>query len=69
VLITDVVDATPNNRYEFPEPTIWPFLAAVATSATFIGSIFTAWALPIGTVPISITLIGWFWPKRKEAAA
>ena len=42
VLITDVVDATPNNRYEFPEPSIWPFLAAVATSAMFVGSIFTA---------------------------
>jgi cytochrome c oxidase subunit I+III len=69
VLITDVVDATPNNRYEFPEPSIWPFLAAVATSAMFVGSIFTAWAFPIGTVPVAITLIGWFWPKAQEAEA
>jgi cytochrome c oxidase subunit 1 len=69
VLITDVVDATPNNRYEFPEPSIWPFLAAVATSAMFVGSIFTAWAFPIGTVPVAITLIGWFWPKGQEAEA
>jgi len=69
VLITDVVDATPNNRYEFPEPSIWPFLAAVATSAMFVGSIFTAWAVPIGIVPIAIAVTGWFWPKRKEAAA
>ena len=65
VLVTTVVDAAPSNRYEFPEPTIWPFLAAVVTSAMFVGSIFTAWALPIGAVPVAITLIGWFWPKKK----
>jgi cytochrome c oxidase subunit I+III len=69
VLITDAVDATPNNRYEFPEPSIWPFLAAVATSAMFVGSIFTAWAVPIGSIPIAITLIGWFWPKGEGGAA
>jgi cytochrome c oxidase subunit 1 len=69
VLITTVVDAAPSIRYEFPEPTVWPFLAAVATSATFVGSIFTAWAIPIGAVPIAVTLIGWFWPKPREEAA
>jgi cytochrome c oxidase subunit I+III len=69
VLVTTVVDAQPSNRYEFPEPTIWPFLAAVATSATFVASIFTAWAFVIGAIPVGITLIGWFWPKRKEADA
>jgi cytochrome c oxidase subunit 1 len=63
VLITDVMDAEPSNRYELPKPTIWPFLAAVATSAMFVGSIFTAWAIPIGAVPVAITLIGWFWPN------
>jgi cytochrome c oxidase subunit I+III len=63
VLITDVMDAEPSNRYELPRPTVWPFLAAVATSAMFIGSIFTAWAVPIGALPIAMTLIGWFWPN------
>ena len=63
VLVTDVMDAQPSNRTDFPAPSIWPFLAAVATSLMFFGSIFTAWAIPIGTVPIAITLIGWFWPK------
>jgi cytochrome c oxidase subunit I+III len=70
VLITDVMDAHPSNKYELPEPTIWPFLAAVATSMMFIGSIFTPWAVPVGALPIAITLIGWFWPKpRREDAA
>jgi cytochrome c oxidase subunit 1 len=69
VLVTDVMDAEPSNRYEFPEPTIWPFLAAVATSAMFLGSIFTAWAIPVGALPIAITLIGWFWPKARKPSA
>jgi hypothetical protein len=30
----------------------------------FIGSIYTPWAVPIGAVPVFITLTGWFWPKR-----
>jgi cytochrome c oxidase subunit 1 len=63
VLVTDVTDAAPVHRYVFPTPSIWPFLAAVAASGLFIGSIFTPWAVPIGAVPVAITLIGWFWPK------
>jgi cytochrome c oxidase subunit I+III len=63
VLVTDVMDGEPSNKTDFPTPTIWPFVAAVATSAMFIGSIFTAWAVPSGTVPIAVALILWFWPK------
>jgi len=62
VLVTTVMDAQPSNKYEFPTPTIWPFIAAVLTSVTFLGSIFSAWALPIGAVPVGISLIAWFWP-------
>jgi cytochrome c oxidase subunit 1 len=76
VLITDVMDAAPVHAYELPKPSIWPFLCAVVTSAFFVGSVFTPWALPIAIVPLAITLIGWFWPKRptrdlptREAAA
>ena len=52
----------PLNKYEFPRPTIWPFIAAVLTSLMFVGSVFTAWALPIGAVPTAVALIFWFWP-------
>ena len=62
VLVTSVLDAAPSNKTEFPEPSIWPFLCAVVTSAFFVASVFTPWALPISIVPIAITLIGWFWP-------
>jgi cytochrome c oxidase subunit I len=63
VLITHLVDATPDHRYQSPEPSIWPLFAAVATTAMFIGSIFTPWAIPIGAVPMFVTFTGWFWPK------
>jgi len=64
VLVTDVMDAEPAHKTVFPEPTIWPFLCAVVTSAFCVGSIFTPWALVVAIVPLAITLIGWFWPKH-----
>jgi cytochrome c oxidase subunit I+III len=64
VLVTYALDAAPDHRVEFPEASIWPLLTAVATTALFIGSIYTPWAVPIGAVPVFITLTGWFWPKR-----
>ncbi len=66
VLVTDVMDAEPDNKVDFPEPTIWPFLCAVVTSMFFIASVFTAWAVPVFVLPLAVTLIGWFWPKRRE---
>jgi cytochrome c oxidase subunit I+III len=67
LLITGAVDAGPDHRGELPSPSVWPFLAALATAGLFIGSIFTPWAVPIGAVPLFITLVGWFWPKRGTA--
>jgi cytochrome c oxidase subunit 1 len=49
-----------------PDPSIWPFLSAVAVTGLFIGSIFTPWAVPIGAIPAAIAIILWFWPKRRE---
>ena len=66
-LITRVLDAEPEGRDEFPGPTVWPFLAALATTAMFIGSIFTPWGITIGVIPLAITLIGWFWPEHQPA--
>jgi cytochrome c oxidase subunit I len=63
VLVTGAVDAEPDHRGEVPSPSIWPFLAALATAGLFLGSIFTPWAVPIGAVPLFVTLVGWFWPK------
>jgi cytochrome c oxidase subunit I+III len=66
VLLTHVLDAEPDHRVEFPDPSIWPLLTAIATTGLFIGSIFTPWAVVYGAVPVFITMVGWFWPKRPD---
>ena len=69
VLTTTVVEAQPDTRESFPEPTVWPFLSAVATTILFIGSIFTPWAIVWASVPVGIGLTAWFWPRRRENIA
>jgi hypothetical protein len=66
LLLTSVLEARPDLREPSPKPNIWPFLAALATTAMFIGSIFTPWAVLWLSIPIAITLIIWFSPNRLE---
>jgi cytochrome c oxidase subunit 1 len=68
VLVTQPLDAEPDHRDLFPAPTIWPFLAAVATGILFIWSIFSPWGVVWGAIPLAITLTGWFWPNKRETA-
>jgi cytochrome c oxidase subunit I+III len=65
-LATTVVDALPDHRYAFPNPSIWPFVAAIATTIMFIASIFSPWAVVWGSVLVAIPLIAWFWPTPEE---
>jgi len=65
-LVTRLHDAEPDHVAVLPEPSIWPFLAALATTVMFIWSVFTPWGLTWGSIPLAVTLIGWFWPKRDE---
>jgi cytochrome c oxidase subunit I len=64
VLVTHVLDAEPDHRLEFPEPSPWPFWTALATTGLFIGSIFTPWAVVYGALPVFVTMTAWFWPKH-----
>jgi cytochrome c oxidase subunit 1 len=66
VLVTYVLDAEPDHRTEFPRPSIWPLWTAVATTALFIGSIYTPWAVVWGSIPVFIAMTGWFWPKSAD---
>ncbi|WP_083228663.1 cytochrome c oxidase subunit I [Bordetella sp. H567] len=68
VLASTVVDARPDLRVLFPTPSIWPFVSAVATTALFIGSVFTPWAVVWLSVPVAAALILWFWPERRATA-
>ncbi|TIT27703.1 MAG: cytochrome ubiquinol oxidase subunit I, partial [Mesorhizobium sp.] len=63
LLVSSIVEATPEAREASSGDSIWPLLAAIATTATLIWSIFTPWAVVWGSIPIAIALIGWFWPK------
>jgi cytochrome c oxidase subunit I len=63
LVVTSVTHARPDLRESSPEPSIWPLFAALAVGATFIGSIFTPWAIVWGAAPIAAALIAWFWPK------
>jgi cytochrome c oxidase subunit I+III len=67
LLVTRVHDAEPDHVGILPEPSLWPLLAAIATTGLFIGTVFTPWALVWGAIPVTVTLIGWFWPRADEA--
>jgi cytochrome c oxidase subunit 1 len=66
MLVTHVLDASPDHRSISPKPTIWPFVSAVAVSVMFISAIFTPWAVVWGSIPIAVVLTIWFWPKKAE---
>jgi cytochrome c oxidase subunit I+III len=63
LLVTSVNETQPQARESSPRNSIWPFLAALATTVMLITSIFSPWALLWGSIPLLVTLIGWFWPK------
>ncbi|HEY6659684.1 MAG TPA: cytochrome c oxidase subunit I [Pyrinomonadaceae bacterium] len=59
-LVTSVLDAQPELRFEIPGPSIWPIMVALATAVTFIAGIFTPWAFLVGGILAGITLACWF---------
>ncbi|HZZ89636.1 MAG TPA: cytochrome c oxidase subunit I [Caulobacteraceae bacterium] len=63
LLVSTVVEAAPDMLESSPRPSVWPFVAAMAASITLLWSIFTPWAIVWGALPVSASLIGWFWPK------
>ncbi|MDB5506801.1 MAG: cytochrome c oxidase, subunit [Devosia sp.] len=64
VLVTSLAEARPDLRETSPRSTIWPLISAIATTALFIGTIFTQWAVVWFAVPMTAVLIAWFWPKQ-----
>ena len=65
-LLTTVVEAMPDVREPSPEPSVWPLLSALAVTILFVASIFTPWAIVWGSIPVTIALILWFWPRKLE---
>jgi cytochrome c oxidase subunit I len=63
LLVTTVAEAQPEARETSPRNSIWPLMTALTTTVMLIWSIFSPWAVVWGSIPIGISLIGWFWPK------
>ena len=68
VLLTTVMDAEPDARYQHPGPSIAPLLAALAVGVTFIGGIFTTWAFVAGPALLFPALLRWMWTEEEPAA-
>jgi cytochrome c oxidase subunit 1 len=66
LVVSTVMEGRADLREGSPDPSIWPFLAAIAVSVLFVWSIFSPWAVVWGSIPVAITLIGWFWPKTMK---
>jgi cytochrome c oxidase subunit I len=69
LLLSSVIAAEPDVREPSAEPSVWPFIATVATTVMFVCSIFSPWAVLFGAIPATIALIAWFWPKSPDPAA
>jgi cytochrome c oxidase subunit 1 len=70
-LVTSVLDAQPELRFEIPGPSIWPFLLSIATAIAFIGGIFTPWAFLVGALAAFGVFAGWFFgdPNHENKTA
>jgi cytochrome c oxidase subunit 1 len=66
IVVTSLVEAEPQMVESVMPPSIWPFAAAMVINVVLLASIFTPWAIAWGAIPVSITLIGWFWPKGSK---
>jgi cytochrome c oxidase subunit I+III len=63
LIVSTVTEGEPEARDSSPRNSIWPLLTALATTLLLIWSIFSPWAVVWGAIPVTVALIGWFWPK------
>jgi cytochrome c oxidase subunit 1 len=62
VLITTILDAVPDHRYDLAGESIWPFFLALSVAATLMfGGIFNPWYAVICACVVTLVLFGWFW--------
>ncbi|MEA2765430.1 MAG: cytochrome c oxidase subunit [Gemmatimonadaceae bacterium] len=61
-LLTSIMDAEPEHRFEFKGPTILPLLLAVFGGGSIVVAIFTPWGVTAGMIASLVILGCWFWP-------
>ena len=59
-LVTSVMDAQPELRFDIPGPSIWPLLVALGATTALIPGIFTPWAFLVGAILTGAALTCWF---------
>jgi len=59
-LVTSVMDAQPELRFDIPGPSIWPVMVALGAAAALIPGIFTPWAFLVGAILTGAALVCWF---------
>jgi len=64
LLVTTLVEGAPDHRVTVAGPSLAPLAAAFVTGVTFVGGIFTPWALPVGLALGVPVLVGWVWPRK-----
>ena len=64
VLATSVIDAQPQTVVVLPNPSIWPFLLALAVASGFVGFMFDPWFFVFGFFGSFFMIVGWLWPHR-----
>jgi cytochrome c oxidase subunit 1 len=58
-LVTTVMDAEPVQRHTDVEPTIAPFLTALAVGVLFITLLFTPWGVVVGFAAVLVPAALW----------
>ena len=66
-LTTTVVGALPDTRYAYPQPEIWPFVAALAVTFWLVWSLWSVPGFAWGLIPPAIAFTAWYWPDKKES--
>jgi cytochrome c oxidase subunit 1 len=65
VLVTTVMDAEPDNRYEHPGPDVTPFLSGLATAGFLITLVFTFKWVWLWVPALFVALACWAWPEKR----
>jgi cytochrome c oxidase subunit 1 len=64
ILVTSLLNAEPETRYELPDDSIWPFLTALSVGVAFIVAVYTPWGVLLGGALALLAALGWAWPTH-----
>jgi len=63
-----MIDARIDHLHRHPAPSLWPLAMALAVGVTFIGAVYSPWAIVWGSGIALIAFAGWAWPRERDIA-